>query len=72
MYWNGVVARWVATPHTNIPYTIAKFKKRVYEGNPGVKSYKSDEELPIGTFFMIIPNGKNPIDILNERKKKQV
>ncbi len=69
MYWSGVSARWVATPHTNIPYTIAKFKKRVYEGNRNITSYKSGDEPPKGTFYMIIKNGDNPIEILNKRKK---
>lgn len=70
MYWDGVKVRWVATPHTNIPFTIARFKKRVYEGNRNIKSFKLEDELPKGTFFMIVNNGENPIEVLNKRKRK--
>lgn len=52
---------WKSTPYRNIPYALAKFKKRVEE---------IDKKYPKGTFFMIVPNGKNPIEILLKRKKK--
>jgi hypothetical protein len=72
MYYNGVTTRWVATPHTNLPFTICRSKKRIYEGNPGVKSYKTGDEIPKGTFYMIVKNGQNPIEVLINRKKKVI
>ncbi len=71
MRWDGVKAYWIGTPFTNLPFTLLRFKKRVFEGNSSVKTYKSNQELPIGTFYMIINNGENPIEILNKRKQKQ-
>lgn len=43
-----------ATLYTNIPYALAKFKKRVAE---------QDKRYSKGTFFKIVKNGESPIKI---------
>ena len=67
MRWDGKKVYHIGTPFTNLPFTLLRFKKRVFEGNSGVKSYKSNTEIPKGTFYMIIDNGKSPLEILNKK-----
>lgn len=45
--------QWKRTIHYNLPYAIAKFKKRVAE---------IDKKYPKGTFFIITKNGISPYD----------
>lgn len=45
-----------ATPFYNLPYPLAKFKKQAEE----------KKNWPKGTFFVLTPNGSNPLN----RKKK--
>lgn len=46
--------RFVSILYTNIPYALAKFKKRVAE---------QDKKYPKGAFFKIVKNGESPIKI---------
>lgn len=51
---NQKITRFMSILYTNIPYALAKFKKRVAEQD---KRYSKE------TFFKIVKNGESPIKL---------
>lgn len=54
---------WKSTPIVNVPYSIAKFKKRIFE---------VDKKYPKGTWFKIVKNGENPLINYEDEAKELV
>lgn len=63
MYQNqkGTSINHMSTMAYNKTYTLARGIKRIEESKPNY--------YPKGTFFIIVPNGKNPLEYLREQKK---
>lgn len=59
MYWDGTKSWHKATPRYNIPHLIARSEARMEQVKP---------IYPKGTFVITVPNGKNPIEYLREKK----